>query len=576
MRRATVLLAFLLAATASAQDDDVARARAEFDDIVRVVSFLRFDRDPDGDSLTRRIQKLLGHGPGVVREVEAAAWKQSKTAPYWKGVNAPPTEQLIRFLHALPIRRGEFGLGGGGFDLVAGAVVFPPDSGLHMLPDYSVEPLDVPFDDLVGRTPVRSLTEPAAAALLAGFDANGLKDRSRSEMVDFGMALGEACTSDESSGELRRRFESRPDDIALLVALGWTKRADAVRLLTDRIDVLATRRNIEGPWRMVPIKAATCALRHASMDAYDKLLLDLPVEKADRVVATLGPVALVKRRLGAVERAADRQAWRSAMLRLCDFTWTDCEVPEGGDALRLFRALLAGVDSGDAEVRTASLRTVDTFLYGGYHTRGGGSHSWSGPDSSSSDDDLFQRGSYCGSETLVRMLVDDLTRGRVRFVDGRSELPYERTPPVMRPAEAARSDHPDFGAQGKVPAHLSARWVDGGLRLSIRNVDEHPFAIDVVGLRYGGLETTTQEIRFPDGRRVTRKPISLRLGWLQHAVVPDTELRVVSPGDVYECVLPVSEEFRGTKDIDVAIADDVCVEGTSTVPVLLFSDTMVR
>ena len=555
---------------------DRAEVRRRFDEIVTTIDRNALELTPSGDSLTKQVYELLGHDSAVVLAVESDAWNASRVAGVRRRntLDAPPEEQVIRFLHDLPQRNSRW-IGPHGFALVSGAIVHEPDAGMGFNPwTRAVGDLDVNFETLVGDRPLRTIRRPAAQELFAALDVPdrvvlwGLAD------LDLAMALGEACAVDpEAADELLRRADRDRDDERLLVALGWCGTTTAVEFLEQRLVDLPPR-DREMPWEMYRLKAATLAMRRASPDRLRRLVETLPVERSDAIVLALGGTELVMRRLAALDAAHNVAGRHDAIARLCRVDYEDAQMPSGNDAARLFRAYLEGVDSGDKRLREACLRAVETTLFGGY-SGGGGGDSYGSNEGSIKQTDLRQRGSYCGPEALLRMIVEDLDAGRIVFFEHEDEPDGPRVPFLKEHWWPARGSAQPIPGRDTLPIHVTAEWVEGGLRLRLKNEHSDRVAVDVVGMRYGGVETVTETITYRGGPTLVRHPITLRLGWLGYAVVRESSLRVLEPGASYEWALPVRAEFRGRDEIDVANWG-MDVLGSSTVPVVRFGMTVVK
>lgn len=577
-----VLWALLLVSCASVErrpvgDDERTEVRRRFDEIVRTIDRDALDRMPTGDSLSKQVYDLLQYDAAVVQAVEADAWNDSRRASVQSRnrLDAPPEEQVIRFLHELPPRNSRW-FGEHGFAIKSGAVFHEPDPGDGFNPWMrAVGVLDVDFETLVGHHPLRSYSMPRAQAL---FTTLALNDRAGSiglQEMDLAMALGESCAADaESAADLLRRANRDTTDERLLLALGWCGTPASVEVLKRRVAELPGRDRRTTPWQSYPLKAATFALRHTSSDSLDRLLETLPAERSDPIVATMGGADLVMRRLAALDTAHDAASRHRAIARLCRVDYLDAQVPSGDNAARLFRAYLEGVDSGDAGLRKACLTAVETTLFGGY-SGGGGGDSYRSREGSIDQTDLHQLGSYCGPERLLRMIVEDLDARRMEFIAIRTEPDGPRVAFLKEPYWPARAVGVPIPGREMLPIRLAAAWVEGGLRLRLTNEHSDRVAVDVVGMRYGGIETVTETITGRDRTTQVRHPITLRLGWLNCAAVRDSSLVVLEPGASYEWVLPVRAEFRGRDEIDVA-SWGLDVLGTSTVPVVRFGITVVK
>jgi hypothetical protein len=575
------LWALLLVSCAATQRRPVtveerAEARRRFDEIVRTIDRDALQLAPVGDSLSKQIYELLRCDPAVVRDAEADALRASLATETKRRnqLDAPPEEQVIRFLHELEPRNSQF-TGDHGFAIKSGAVVHEPDAGMGFNPWIrAVGKLDVDFESLVGDHALRTYEPARADALFAALTRLDRRRMLGLEDMDLAMALGEACATDPAAdAELVRRADRDRNDPRLLVALGWSGTIPDIEMLERRVNDLPPRDRHEVPWGMYPLKAATFALRHAAPEELNRILNSLPAERSDQIAGTLGKTELVMRRLAALDAARDVAGRRDAIARLCRIDYLDAQVPSGGDAVRLLHAYLEGVDSGDPSLRGRCLRAVETTFFGGYTGGGGGSYPLH--DGGVDHSGLRQLGSYCGPEPLLRMIVEDLDARRIEFFEAGKE------PEGPRVAFLKDYDRPARGSGVKLvdceelPMRLAADWVERGLRLRLTNDHTERVAVDVVGMRYGGIETVTETITRRDEPTLVRHPITLRLGWLGYAAVHDSSLVVLQPGATYEWVLPVREEFRGRGEIDVE-SWGLDVLGNSAVPVVRFGMTVVK
>jgi len=578
--RRTLLSATLLVSCASSDvrpateepkplvNEGPAEARRRFDEIVQTIDRDALELAPGGDSLSKQVFELLQHDPAVVREVEADARDACRRAETKRhnNLDAPPEEQVIRFLHALePRNSATFAHG---FAIKSGAVVHEPDSGIGSNPWMrAVGKSDVDFETLVGDRPLRMFERPRAEVLFADLTPHVRENTYGLEDMDLAMALGEACASDSAAeAELTRRADRDRSDARLLVALGWSATAPAVDMLERRLTDLPPRDRYEMPWQMYPLKAATLALRHAAPERLDRLLDSLPVERSDQVAVSLGKTELVMRRLAALDATHDVAGRRDAIARLCRVDYFDAQVPSGDDAKRLFHALLEGVDSGDAGLRKAALNATETFLYALNRYPVGGSWESNGEGESETGESF---GSYAGPAGMLRIVVEDLDAKHIEFHD--DELSAELRHVATIPGPSPRGNP----SKESVHVRVSAAWTKDGLRLSIKNEGAQPFAVDPVGMRYGRAEVVNVTRTKKGEPSVTTKRLRLDIGFVRaFASVPADQLITLAPGGVHECNLRVREDLRGMEHVDVEIGD-IPVLGESSVPVLRLGWTTV-
>lgn len=481
----------------------------------------------------------------------------------------PPVEALVSFLlgHAVPAQSPLRGGGVLAIDTTCGCVALREP--LRFGARYpSTRELSVAFDDVFRDARARVLPAPDATALLAFAQAMiGASDTWR---ADVGMALGEACARDDGAfAKLRSRAEAAPADPMLVLAMGWSDRPESVLFLKARLEeAAATDDDRDGTVRLDAMRAAATGLHHADEGAFWKVVGSLRPGRSDRVVEQLGSAALVHWRLGLLDSAADADARRVALMRLCSFDLgrAPSAPPPGQDAIRFFRELLAASDSDDRTLGAAARASADAYLYPFGHSPirarvsdNASAQSWNGEAVGSSADE----------HALLAMLVADLEAGRMAFRDSEPGL-FERASQWIDTCGPARSGFATAGGgELRAPVHVSAEWTDAGLRLRLRNAGDAAFAVDPVGLRYGHAESVTMTTTEHGQGRTTIQVTRLALGVIGgHASVQFRHLVVLRPGESTTIDVPIRQSLRACDQVEVGSSCQLLVKGEATVPVL--------
>jgi hypothetical protein len=567
---ALIAVALVASPAAAGRDEDAARARSEFDDLLRMVTDHR--RIPRGASLTARVGTFLAHDAAIVRGVLRDAWTSvQRDEPRARGMR-PPVEALVSFLlgRRIETRASEWP-DAGGIEETAGVVAIREylrsGSRYPSAPERRTE-----FDAVFRGSEVRSRPKPDAAALLSAVHTGRTASATDAWRIDVGMALGEACAHDEQAfATLRSRAAAAPAEPVLVLAMGWSARPEAVPFLTLRLtEAAALRDERNGTVQLDALRAAATALHHANEDRFWRLVGTLAPGRSDRVVEQLGPAALVHWRLGLLDAATDAASRRAALFRLCSFDLGRAEVapPPGQDAVRFFRALLAAADSDDGALRAAALACSAAYLYpfGRYPVRASvgdseTSRSWTGEAVGGSADD----------DDVLRMLVADLDAGRMSFRESESGL-FEQAPQRVDTVGSAQSDLPTDdppGGDHLAPVHLSAKGTESGLRLSLRNAGNTPIAVDPVGLRYAHAESVTVTTVLRSGSATSIRLVRLDLQVVGlRASVPLSELVVLRPGESTAVDVPLRPVLRGSEQVEVRSRGFMIVTGDGRTPVL--------
>ncbi len=584
MRPAPILLALLLAAApaAAGPEDEVAAARGEFEAIVKEVA--AEVRTPHGDSLTKLVHDFVSHDARVVHDVEAAAWRGHRHGIREGLSMAPPVEQVIRFLHGLK-RRGDPGMvwygERPGLEVVAGAVVLRAASGGGGS-GPGIGELDVPFEKLVEGTEVRAFPLPKAEDLVAvdvpedrGMDEPHWSD---SAVIDFGMALGEACaTDDDAFQKLLARAMSRPTSRCLFLALGWSSRPEAREFLSHVLGDLSAKGWRRSPyaWIPSPIDSTVTALRHADEKAYDRALKSLSDVQRFRVVGTPSVAEILRNRLAAVDAASGADAHRAALLHLCDTVRSLGELPSGADGSAVLHVMLDCLGGNDEALRTEALGTAQRLLAGATHVRTV-LFTLRSPTGTRSDEGEVL-GALAGPEAALRQLVADVDAGRI--VLGEPD-PAEPQRARVTDGDRARSDVPQDlfmgGDPAIAPVRVSAWWKGTSLHVCIVNESRGALAVDPVSIRYGLAEkvvvTTTLAGEVPKAQ--TRHRLALGRFWPCCAVAANCVV-VLRPGATFECDVPVSGELRGTPPVDICVDGPPVLGSPDSAPIVRFGWTRV-
>lgn len=576
-----IALLVALAAPAPAADDEVAAARKTFRAIVQEV--VTDPRVPRGRSLTGLVHDLTSHPADVVRAAESKEWSAPASSEI---AYRFAMEQTIRFLHGLPDRKydGEIEFGeSSGFDADSGAVLLRRNSGAsHGGPGMEV--FNGSLHTLVGKAPPRRFPFPTAGALLGTqVDEGDGRDTPRwsdSALLDFGMALGEACAADDAGfARLLERAAKRPFERHVLFALGWSRRPEAAERLTQTILDLAGRSSGRGDsCRPSPMDDAVAALGHADANAFARLTAGLTDEQSWFVLGTPRPSAILRQRLADVRGAAAPDDRRAAILRLCATSRTLRRVPHGEDAPRFLGLLVECADGGDAALRAAALSTAggifgepaaETQAY----ERLGGLRGECRVEGRS-------LGALAGAEASLRRLLADVEAGDVAVVE--EMLPEAQRAPLVPGWSPARSDakqRPDLGfSHDDDGVRVSAEWTDRGLRLRFVHEGKEAVAVNPVALRYGIAHRVVETSRVGTAPPVSEPRFRIQLGVAGlHGRVPPGRLVVLRPGATYTCEIPLLPEFRGEKtlDIDLGWSWTFTVAAPSSVPVLRFRCTRV-
>ena len=517
-----------------------------------------------GPSLTALFRSFLSREPALVRRIEEEAWCAAGRPGATAFRDALRIEDSIRFVHGLPPRDGA--LSDRFLSLGGGAVVYRVTCSRYA--NNYMDRLSAPLDEWVGDSPPRSPPAPDAASLLLllGPVAPARSDgRAEGETMDLAPALGELCATDDAAfAEVLRRAAAAPDDAALLVALGWSRRPAAAEFLAAQVRRLAPA----VPWGPLPI--AVWALGQADAAAIDKVIAALSDDEADRVLSWLDPDRFARRRLAAVEAAAGPVARTAALRRFCAAGHHFGLLPAGRDSAGFVRVLLSCIDSGDGPLREAALHVGDELLLG--------------PPPDVFNAEWLPAGAFAGTETLLRTLLTDLTEGRIEVRDEEPGL-FEPRPELFAPRPGVHGGPPesartDARREGPLPLHLSGRWSGEGLVLLFRNDGDRPLAIDTVGLVYGTANVhRPREFREGTMSLGAATGLSLHFGALlsyplRRLAVPARCLTILAPGAVRECVVPMRPDLRGVKQVYVDSCHGVpAVIGDSDAPLVRFGGT---
>ncbi|MCU0725385.1 MAG: hypothetical protein MUE73_06290 [Planctomycetes bacterium] len=482
---ALALVVFLLGAHDGRGDDGALdRARSAFDAIVRAAA--GGDRPLSEPSLTALVRAFLSFDPEIVLRVEAEALEASRRSDRGAWLLAVEVEETIRFLHDLPPGRSE----PLALESFAGAVVRRRGVrpwlyrwftywGYVGLGNRQLDPhrgcTGMTFWDLVGDSVPRPSPAPDAEGLLAcalhpgptGWW--GVSDR------DLGTAIGELCaTDDRAFGRLMGLAFPGTRDTALILAVGRSPQGFTAHWLTGQV-----RRLADG------YDSRTCAalaesLEHVDPRAFRRLLADLPPAVGEELLASMGGGRLIRARLEAIDGAADGDARREALLRLCALPVSKraafLDLP-ARDVAPLYRALRAA---------KALFRLDDAVA------------------------------PYV--EALLHRLVFDLDGGRLVPEDDPLGIFDAVVPEVLDPGRGASLD-------------VTATWRADGLAIGIHNRSDGPVALDPVSPGY-----------FLEHRGAWNALPSyfLFVGVVPFpATVPSSCLLVLGPGDRTEFLLPL-------------------------------------
>jgi hypothetical protein len=549
VKRLAVLVLLALAATSRAAEDDVAKARAEFDAIVQY-------RDPrenraGGPSLTSLVQMFLAHGQTVATTAESAAWDASTRADLFASRLRNRIESTIEFLHELPQNAG-LQL----FELTAGAVIDRQYSGSGGNGGWKAPET---FEKLVKGRPLRSVAAPDATALLAEIAKPEFAKWHEPTRLTLDTALGEACTRDNAAFAMLTARAARPD-VDLTIAIGWSRRPEAVAFLDRRLrDLLAATPNPAVGFWLDPFDAAAIGLHYADADAFDRLVASLPAAQGDRVAAAIGGPVLSRRLLAGVGGATDEAARRAAMLQLCDSVsaLSDGRL-RGAGFERVLRALLDATTSPDERVSKAALIAAARALYAVPSDTDHPSRSSQTIDGVTESEELVRLAWPGPVVALLRQVVADLESGRLVTVDQPPSLFESRPSTLVSPG--------DGDTKSADPVGVSAKWAVDGLRISIRNVGPAPIAVDAVGLGYcdAWLAKRTTD------RSGTTSPVDrvlrLYLGRCPvRSIAPSRALIVLAPGAVHEWTLPIRSELRSVDHVQIG-SESSAIVGPSAAP----------
>ena len=579
-RLAALLLVALAASIGRADDDGFVKARADFDAIVDAVATnARYERRmPKGPSLTRIVSDLVSHDAAVVRRVEATAWDAARS-----GGGSYVIESVIRFLHGMDARRDpgtrEYGERSG-LDVVGGAVVLRQNRGSsHSGP--LMQAFNAPFDEFVGDAPLRTPPSPNATDLLsvAVVESRNIVEPSWSDSarIDLGMALGEVCAKDDAGfAKLLARAKTEPLTPHLLLALGWSTRREAVEFLSHAVADLASTTWNSG-YSLSPLAAALFALDHADSVAYDRVIAGLSEEQSCRALGEPSALELMRRRLAAVDAAKDAGG-REAILAFFATSRSMAQMPGGDDAARALRVLLDGLASSEEAVRGSAATAANALLCGELGEPIEESYF---PLSGRRTCKGANLGMLGDAETTVRRCLADVEAGRLAFHD--DLLPEHQRATRTRAADSlggsARTDvkyDDPLREDPPQPIRVAATWTATGLHLRLTNEGETFVAVDPVGLQFGRIVRFTIDTTKRGAIR-TETRLRLLLGFVRgYPAVRGKEMVSLAPHLTYETDIAVRAEFRGEKNVDLAIDRyGVFIADARASPVVAFDWTPV-
>lgn len=586
MRQALACLAGLVllfaGGTSSAADEDAAGpVRAAFEALVEHVRSRT--RRPTGPSLTAKVRTLLAHDAVAVERVEAVAWARVRGQAASFAV-----EEVIRFLHDRPSRKDPGLVAFGerrGFDLIGGAVVYRRGLGGSRSGPL-LEPFDGTFGSLAGGRPLRAAPVPRAAELVAveppprgvGPLAPGWCDAVH---WDVGMALGEACASDDAAfAALRERCAAeRPTPLAL-IALGWSRRPEAVTRLAEVVTALSwTDEELEFGYGLTSIGAALAALEHADPAARERVVRAFTDEQSCVVFGRPTPSQVTLRRLDAASAAKDAEGRRQAVLRLA--ATRVVTVPTGAGAARYLRFLIDAARSEDPAVRDAVGPLIDRAA----HVVRPGTVSESRYRGPEGDEARLDAALGSPGEALARLrqIAEDVEAGRAayveRIVDGSARA---RTTASF--GGRARSDvgagDPLGRASRDVPVRVAVTFGERGIVVRLTNDGAGPVCVEPVGLRYGQAVRSVVETRPDGGTKTSETRHGLTIGAFESRLtVPSWTVRRLDPRgwiDVELAFPPdVLDELRAAEHLDIRLVS-LPVVGDPGAPVVQFGWTPVR
>ncbi|MCU0726762.1 MAG: hypothetical protein MUE73_13405 [Planctomycetes bacterium] len=586
MRRLAIVV--LLAGLAHADGagerpkDAPARARKALDLLVRE---LRGDQPPAAPSLTRRLADLAACGDEAVRGVLAEFWARAGEQRSLAWTHAEQVESLVRMLYGLG-RDPEWSRSWTRFRVFGGAVLHcVPDLDFTKAPPYS--PSLPPLDELLAGRSLQRVPVPDAEFLLQAVRSGGAKAHwSRRERECGYSALGEAAAeSPEAVEELVALFRAAPEDQDLALALARTETPPARAALAEVLTGFA-RRLASGKVPECESFKSSRAMRYVGGIASGAAPAEVraAIAAAERetrkeMLALAGMGISIPLLLAEYDTAETQEARLTAFRGIRDLILSQDgdQFPRAADVPRLLELFLAvAPDLPEAE-RGGLWWAAEWLLYA--HVRRSAAWSFASGEVS------FQEkggsiGPYPDMETTVRHMKEDLSTGRLIFLDP-GEGPGVFGPPLRRLGidyERANSDvrPPEFMSQPKegFPVFAAAKWVPEGLEISLTNRGREPFLVNPRIARYARAEVTTAEGSGPRGGT----SLHLVLGFIGvWTAVPAAELVRIDPGASFRWVQRVRPEHREIGPVVISFygADDVI--GGADHPVLAaLNDTWVR